>query len=360
MEASANTQAVLLLTAPLTVGRDAASSHAAGPLKPSEYRRLARFLRDKRREPAAFLGHDADNLVRECGAQIDPERLRRLLGRGVLLGQALERWQARAIWVASRADVCYPQRLKRHLGVHAPPVLYGCGAETLVDAGGLAVVGSRHVDSALIDYTEGVGQLVAAAQRSVISGGARGIDQAAMRGVLEADGSAVGVLADSLERVVVRREYRDALLGGRLVLISPYDPAVGFKPWRAMERNKLIYALADAALVVNADYQKGGTWAGATEQLDELRFVPIYVRGKTDSEHGPGLAGLRERGARPWPDPKTPEDLEGILRARSDAERSDRKPTTQMRRASTDGPVGDDERQSERVVRAQGLLPLGR
>ena len=35
-----------------------------------------------------------------------------------------------------------------------------------------------------------------------------------------------------------------------------------------MQRNKLIYALADAALVVNSDYEKGGTWAGAVEQLE--------------------------------------------------------------------------------------------
>ena len=34
-----------------------------------------------------------------------------------------------------------------------------------------------------------------------------------------------------------------------------------------MQRNKLIYALADAALVVNAEKDKGGTWNGAIEQL---------------------------------------------------------------------------------------------
>src|SRR5260370_3099961 len=45
-----------------------------------------------------------------------------------------------------------------------------------------------------------------------------------------------------------------------------------------MRRNKLIYALADAALVVNSDYEKGGTWAGAVEQLEKLHLVPMYVR----------------------------------------------------------------------------------
>jgi len=80
-----------------------------------------------------------------------------------------------------------------------------------------------------------------------------------------------------------------------------------------MQRNKLIYALADAALAVSSDYGKGGTWTGAVEQLDKLRFVPVYVRA--NGEAGQGLEGLRERGAMPWPNPKTPEAFEGILNA---------------------------------------------
>ncbi|OPY93454.1 MAG: Sugar-specific transcriptional regulator TrmB [Syntrophaceae bacterium PtaU1.Bin231] len=103
---------------------------------------------------------------------------------------------------------------------------------------------------------------------------------------------------------------------GQLVLISPYDPAAGFNVGHAMQRNKLIYALADAALVVNADYNKGGTWAGAAEQLDKLRFVPLYVR--SDGETGKGLEALRRKGALPWPNPVTPDELVQTLDAPAD------------------------------------------
>jgi DNA processing protein len=52
-----------------------------------------------------------------------------------------------------------------------------------------------------------------------------------------------------------------------------------------MQRNKLIYALADTSLVVSSDFNKGGTWAGAGEQLDKLKFVPVFIRSsKTESE----------------------------------------------------------------------------
>jgi DNA processing protein len=232
-----------------------------------------------------------------------------------LLSQALERWQTRAIWVVSRADAEYPGRLKTRLKNDTPPVLYGCGNAAILDTGGLAVVGSRHVDEALIAWTEGIGRLTAKARRTLVSGGARGIDQAAMHGALAAGGTVAGILADSLERAALHREHRHYLMDGQLVLISPYDPSAGFNVGHAMQRNKLIYALADSALVVNADYERGGTWAGAVEQLEKLRLVPIYVRA--DGETGMGLEALRGKGALAWTNPETPEALAEALATES-------------------------------------------
>ena len=313
-ELSSNAQAILLLTAPLIAGRGKPS---VNPLTTGEYRRLARRLRESERQPADLLNTDAQEILKECWTELDSGRLERLLGRGFLLGQAVERWRTRAIWVVSRADAGYPRRLKKRLGDDAPPVLYGCGDASILEAGGLAVIGSRDVDETLIEYTEAAGRLTAAAHRPVVSGGARGIDQAAMRGALQAGGIVVGVLADGLEKAAVRREHREALRDGRLVLTCPYDPAARFNVGHAMQRNKLIYASADAALVVNSDYGKGGTWAGASEQLGRLKFVPIYVRA--DGDVGEGLAELQRLGARPWPSPKTAQELEEILDSPSTA-----------------------------------------
>ena len=306
---SPNTQAILLLTAPLLIaGRGEPSSEV---LTPGEYKRLARFLRDRQRQPADLLAPDARELLAESRTLVDNGRLERLLARGFLLAQAVERWQARAIWVVSRADAEYPRRLKARLKEEAPPVLYGCGDAALLETGGLAVVGSRDVDDALLEYAEGVGRLAAGERRTLVSGGARGIDQAAMRGALAAGGKAAGVLADSLERAALNREHRTLLLEGHLVLVSPYDPSAGFNVGHAMQRNKLIYALSDAALVVSSDYEKGGTWAGAVEQLERLHLVPVYVRANGDA--GRGLEALRHKGALPWPDPATPEALAEAL-----------------------------------------------
>ncbi|HWW03010.1 MAG TPA: DNA-processing protein DprA [Candidatus Acidoferrum sp.] len=236
-----------------------------------------------------------------------------LLERGFLLSQAVERWNARAIWVISRADSRYPKRLKTRLKEDAPPLLYGCGEIALLEKGGLAVVGSRHVDDELISFTENVGRLAAKAHRTIISGGAKGIDRAAMHGALLADGEVAGVMADSLERAALARDNREPLMEGRLVLISPYDPGAGFNVGHAMQRNKVIYALADVGLVVTSDFEKGGTWTGAIEQLERLHFVPVFVRNGNNA--GRGNAALIHHGGRPWPNPENPAELGQMLSA---------------------------------------------
>jgi len=301
---SPNTQAILLLTAPLIAGRKDCSSEL---LTAGEYNRLARVLREHQVQPADLLGPDAEKVIQHCKSVVEGERVRLLLGRGFLLSQAIERWQTRAIWVTSRADSHYPRRLKARLKEDAPPLIYGCGDEAILETGGLAVVGSRNVDEALVEYTESIGQLAARSRRTVISGAARGIDQAAMRGALLGGGTVSGVMGDGLERAALTREHRELLMDGRLVLISPYDPAAGFNVGHAMQRNKLIYALADAALVVSSDYEKGGTWTGAVEQLDKLHFVPLYVRNT--GEVGRGLEALRKKGAKPWPEPANSDEF---------------------------------------------------
>jgi predicted Rossmann fold nucleotide-binding protein DprA/Smf involved in DNA uptake len=309
---SPNAQAILLLTAPLMVGSGAPPLET---LSLGEYNRLARRLKEMQLQPADLMSLGKADFPQVCQPALDEARLQRLLGRGFLLSHVVERWRTYAIWVVSRADAEYPRRMKTRLHESSPPLLYGCGEVGLLESGGLAVVGSRHVDDAMIDYTKSVGQLTARAGRTVVSGGAKGVDQAAMYGALEAGGYVCGVLPDSLERATIHREYRDGIIAGQLALVSPYDPNARFHVGNAMQRNKLVYALADASLVVNSDLNKGGTWAGAVEQLDKLKYVRVFVRavGKTSA----GLDALRKKGALPWPEPQDADSLEAVFNAPS-------------------------------------------
>ena len=305
---SANTAAILLLTAPLVVG---SRGPRAQILTAGEYRRLAPWLASLQSEPADLLEPGADRLVAQCGGLIDETRLRQLLNRGFLLSQAVERWRTRGIWVVSRADAAYPPLLKKRLKNDAPSVLYGCGLQEIMHSRSFAIVGSRDVTEPLIEYTRRTAALVAGAGLTVVSGGARGVDRAAMNGALEAGGTVVGVLPGDLERTVMNREFRNLLLEERLVLVSPFDPSQRFTVAQAMQRNRVIYALAESGLVANADVNRGGTWAGAVEQLKKYS-VPVFVRANGDPSAG--LEALLARGARRWPEPEDPDVINAIIR----------------------------------------------
>ncbi|MGF1613818.1 MAG: DNA-processing protein DprA [Gammaproteobacteria bacterium] len=174
------------------------------------------------------------------------------MNRGSALAIAMEKWLRAGLWVMTRADQDYPSRLKRRLGTDSPAVLYGYGNRSLLNSGGLAVVGSRNAADDDLEYTRRVGVAAASQGYSIVSGGARGIDEAAMLGALENEGTAVGVLADSLLRACSSTKYRRHLLAKNLVLVSTFHPEAGFNAGNAMQRNKYIYCLAEAARVVHS------------------------------------------------------------------------------------------------------------
>jgi predicted Rossmann fold nucleotide-binding protein DprA/Smf involved in DNA uptake len=274
------------------------------PLELRDYNQVARWLRDAHLRPADLPAMTHVPALAQ-GTGIAADRLMALLKRGVKLGFAVEEWNQSGIWVICRSDPDYPARYKSHLKDKAPPILFGAGERSLLEGGGLAIVGSRNVDAEGDAFAREVAAWCARGGMPVVSGGARGVDQVAMSSALEAGGAVVGVLADTLLRRSVSQDARYALSEGRLLLVSPYHPEAGFSVGNAMGRNKLIYALADYGLVVSADYNKGGTWAGAQEELKREPARPVFVR--MSDTVPPGNRKLTELGAVAFPATAGPE-----------------------------------------------------
>ena len=282
MPVNENAQAIMLLT--ISFGK--ADQSDVKPLSPAEWHGLALWLRDRGLSPADLLRRDFEKSLSGWADQkVTMYRLDSLLGRGMALALALEKWERVGLWVVARSDQDYPERLRTHLKDQRPPVLFGCGNKRLLEKGGIAVVGSRHASQMDLAFAEGLGKKAAGEWRIIVSGGARGVDQAAMFGALQAGGNAIGVPADSLFRAASSSKYRDYLLSESLVLVTPYNPESGFDVGKAMRRNKYIYCLSDAAVVVRSDAGKGGTWQGATECL-KAGWVPVWVNKNVDAESG--------------------------------------------------------------------------
>jgi DNA processing protein len=292
--------ALLALCSAFALPEDAAAG-GTSPFTLSEWNKLARQIHDSPlKQPAALHGRTADALVKDLAILPgDAERIVQLLDRSGRLALELEGLFSRGLWAVTRVDELYPKKLRDTLKHQAPTVLFGAGDVQLLRRGGVAVIGSRNIDEAGTTFAREVGRKTAAARLPVISGGARGTDRLAMGAALDAGSPAVGILADSLERTVRQPDLRQLLLDGQLALLTPYAPAAGFSVGAAMGRNKVIYGLADFAVVVSSDFQTGGTWAGALEAL-KGGWCPVFAR---DGANVPkGNRELLKLGAAPLPE----------------------------------------------------------
>ena len=269
------------------------------PLTLREWNQVARKLQTKDLRPGVLQDWNASDL--QAHLAFTPDESRRvvsLLERSGTLAIVLERLESLGICPLTRADPNYPERYRIRLKDSAPPVLFYAGEKALLGQPGIAVVGSRHLDEAGQECARFVGNACGISGQVLYSGGAKGVDTLSMDSALEARGTAVGVLADSLEKVV--RVRQEALRRGDLCLVTSYSPNAGFSVGAAMGRNRLIYCLADYAIVVASDAETGGTWAGASEALRN-GWVPVFVLEHDKMPEGNKL--LLQRGASAFPHP---------------------------------------------------------
>jgi len=247
------------------------------PLTPTEYGPFSRWMHENTFKPADLLQRKDEVLAlwKDPKNKLTKERIEALLSRGASMGFALDKWAKAGLWVMSRIDPDYPKLFKNKLGDLAPPVLFGAGNKALLNSRAVGFVGSRTIDPDDSDFTEEKAQLAVNQGYTVVSGGAKGVDKISMLSALNAGGQCIGVLADSLFRSSASKVYREHLANQKLVLVSPFYPEAGFNTGNAMARNKYIYILSKAVVVVKSDANKGGTWAGAKENLKKGWSVPL-------------------------------------------------------------------------------------
>ncbi|MDO8236181.1 DNA-processing protein DprA [Citrobacter werkmanii] len=279
MNLTATAQATLLLTSYFSSSK----TNEHKPLSNTEWGRFALWLKHQRVAPAELLIPNPEKLLTGWNdPRIPLNRIVNLLGRGNSLALAVDKWQRAGLWIMTRADADYPVRLKNILRNDSPPVLFGCGNKALLQTGGIAIVGSRKVAEDDLVFTRQLASNLAHQGITVISGGARGTDEGAMLAALESGGGSIGVLTDSLLKATTSPKWRNGLMSGNLVLISPFYPEAGFSVANAMARNKYVYCLSESAMVVHAGL-KGGTVTGALEALKN-QWVPVWIKPTQDDE----------------------------------------------------------------------------
>jgi DNA processing protein len=263
--------------------------------EPRETAALIALLRQDRRAPAEYAelvetAQGALVALREemtyAGSQgsllaDDPEPLLRQ-------AQAdLTSWREAGIEVVTVLDAGYPDNLRL---VHdRPPLLFVAGALEPGDGRSISVVGSRRASAEGLAAAERIAADLTRAGFTVVSGLANGIDTAAHRSALAADGRTVAVIGTGLERTYppenasLQRQIAD-----RCAVVSPFWPDTRPSRETFPLRNAVMSGLTLATVIVEASVRSGAR-IQARRALAHGRPV-FLVRRLLDQEWATELA----------------------------------------------------------------------
>ena len=198
--------------------------------------------------------------------------------------------QEKNIQVISYHDKDYPQQLKNLYD--APIVIYAIGNyKILNDQNKIAVIGARKASNYGINIARQIGFFLSKNNIHTISGLALGIDVNSHLGVLKENsvnstsGRAIAVIGNGLDNIYPyqNREIAKKIINNGGCIISEY--IVGTKPLKNNfpARNRLISALSDKLVVVEAENEKSGTMITVDFSLElgkEIYVVPGNINNK--------------------------------------------------------------------------------
>jgi predicted Rossmann fold nucleotide-binding protein DprA/Smf involved in DNA uptake len=280
-----DSQAILLICSSLAISQDERQNVKAYSL--GEWNTLtSKLLNSPLKSPKALFNSSEEEWKRYLGlVDSEVDRLKKLINNGAQLAFELDKLSNSGIWITTRAEQTYPKLLKEKLKQKCPIFLYCAGNSSLFKTNGIGIVGSRDIDEKGLEFTKILSEKCTNDGYSIISGGAKGVDSIAQNAALQNDGTVISIVSDSLATKIRSRDYREAILKNKLLMVSAVHPNMTFKAYNAMDRNKFIYTLSQFTVVVSSDYNKGGTWAGATENLKN-KWVPVFVRNEEQIPKG--------------------------------------------------------------------------
>ena len=245
-------------------------------------------------DPESIFYADADELLLTDG--VERSQLKLLENHDLApADRILADCQRLDIRLLTLSDAAYPGRLKN---IYDPPALLYCKGRLplLDDLLCVAVVGTRDCTPYGVACAEKLGFGLASGGAAVVSGLAKGIDAAAIRGALRAGGVTVGVVGNGLDVYYPyesRYLYEDVASAG--ILLSEYPPGTEPASGHFPVRNRIISGLSLAALVVEAP-EKSGALITAATALEQGRDV-FAVPGPIDAPTSVGCNRLIRDGA---------------------------------------------------------------
>lgn len=204
--------------------------------------------------------------------------------------------EANHIKILFFTDEAFPQRLNRDECTDTPVMLYALGSADLNPERALAVVGTRKATPYGHDTTARFVREMAATQDSskplIVSGLAYGIDTAAHKASLDNGLPTVAVLGHGLDRIypAENRSLAERIVHSGGALLTEYPMGTAINPRYFPARNRIIAAMSDATLVVEAS-EHGGALITATMASGYQRDV-FAVPGRLGDTYSCGTNNL--------------------------------------------------------------------
>ncbi|MDR3221213.1 MAG: DNA-processing protein DprA, partial [Candidatus Accumulibacter sp.] len=197
--------------------------------------------------------------------------------------------------IVTLADSAYPRAL---LEIPDPPtLLYVLGRVELLNQPVLSIVGSRNPTPQGVLNAEQFARALSEAGLTIASGMALGIDAAAHRGALAAQGDTIAFVGTGIDRVYPARNRELAHeIGAKGVIVSEFPIGTPVVASNFPRRNRLISGIARGVLIVEAAVESGSliTARLAAEQGREVFAIP----GSIHSPQARGCHRLIKEGAK--------------------------------------------------------------
>jgi DNA processing protein len=216
---------------------------------------------------------------------LKPETIQELQDSSILdkANAEIERLEKLGAEVITLDDEDYPELLRE---IHDPPIaLYVRGdLKQACERPCLAVVGSRRCSTYGVNVAESLSRDLAVHGLTIISGLARGIDAAAHRGALEANGLTVAVVGTGLETTYPKEHKKlEEQVIAHGAVVSEFPLGTPPLPQNFPYRNRILSGLCFGVLIIEATEHSGSliTARLAYEQGREVFAVPGNITSQT-------------------------------------------------------------------------------
>lgn len=227
------------------------------PLTTAQLRFLAQRVREMERPRNDRELTEKDLIALGYGRE-KARQILHLLDEADVLDYYLAQGKQQGCVPVTRVTDGYPPLLLQRLGGDAPGCLWAKGDLSVLDTPAISLAGSRELKEPNREFGEAVGIFAAQQGLTLISGNARGADQAAQNACFRAGGKVISIVADEL----TKHQQKE-----RILYLSEDSYSEPFSAQRALSRNRCIHAMGQMVFVAQSDFKKGGTWQGTAANL---------------------------------------------------------------------------------------------